>query len=74
MARLTPSLRLAIFALGAAAASLTLSGASYAQSCGEDLKKLSEKRAVELNRINGIVKAGKGKPIDPEISAASRPV
>lgn len=66
MARLTPTTRLALFVFGLAAGSVTLTAASFAeQSCGEDLKRLSEKRTAELDRVNGLVRAAKGKPIDP---------
>jgi hypothetical protein len=66
MAPLTPTIRLALFVFGLAAASATLTGASFAQqNCGEDLKRLSEKRTTELDRVNGLVRAAKGKPIDP---------
>ena len=53
MARLSPFFRPTLLILAFAAASLSLVGASYAQSCGDDLKRLSEKREVELNRVNG---------------------
>lgn len=66
MARLTPTTRLALLVFGLAAGSVTLTAASFAeQSCGEDLKRLSEKRTAELDRVNGLVRAAKGKPIDP---------
>jgi hypothetical protein len=66
MARFTPPIRLALFACGLAAGSLTLSAASFAQqSCADDLKRLSDKRGVELDKINALVKAAKGKPMNP---------
>jgi hypothetical protein len=66
MARLTPPIRLALFVFALAAASSALCAASFAQqSCGDDLKHLSEKRQAELERVNGMVKAAKGKPMDP---------
>jgi hypothetical protein len=67
MARLTPPIRLALFALALAAGSLTWSHAAFAQdaSCADDLKRLSEKRQVELERVNGMVRAAKGKALDP---------
>jgi len=66
MAPLKPSIRLALFVFGLAAGPVTLTKASFAQqSCGEDLKRLSEKRAAELDRVNGMVRAAKGKPMDP---------
>jgi hypothetical protein len=66
MAPFSPFIRLTLFAFGLAAASLSLSGVAHAQSCGDDLKRLSEKREAELNRVNGLVKAPKGKPMNPE--------
>jgi hypothetical protein len=66
MAPLKPSIRLALFVFGLGAGPVTLTKASFAQqSCGEDLKRLSEKRAAELDRVNGMVRAAKGKPMDP---------
>jgi hypothetical protein len=66
MAHLTPPIRLALFVFGLTAGSLTLSAASLAQqSCGDDLKRLSEKRQAELNRVNQLVVAAKGKPLNP---------
>jgi hypothetical protein len=44
-----------------------LSAPSFAQSCGDDLKRLSQKREAELTRINALIKSGKGKPINPEV-------
>ena len=68
MARPTPTIRLALFVFTLAAGAVTLSGASFAQqSCGDDLKRLSEKRASELTRVNNLVRAAKGKPLDPVI-------
>jgi hypothetical protein len=66
MARFTPPIRLALFVFGLAAGSLFVNAAAFAeQNCGEDLKRLSQKREVELTRINGLVAAAKGKPLDP---------
>ncbi len=66
MARLTPTIRLALFVFAVGAGDVTLTSASLAQqSCGEDLKRLSEKREVELTRVNNMVRAAKGKPINP---------
>jgi hypothetical protein len=66
MAALTPTIRLALFAFGLAGCAATLTDAAFAQqSCGEDLKRLSEKREAELTRVNNLVRAAKGKPIDP---------
>jgi hypothetical protein len=66
MARATPPIRLALFVFGLTASSLMLNATAFAdQNCGEDLKRLSLKRETELLRINGLVHAAKGKPLDP---------
>jgi hypothetical protein len=66
MAQLTPPIRFALFGLALAAGSLSMNGASRAQqSCGDDLKRLSDKRTVELTKINQMVQAAKGKPMNP---------
>jgi len=68
MAHLTPPIRLALAVFGLTAGSLTLSATSFAQqSCGDDLKRLSDKRGVELNHINQMVQASKGKPMNPVV-------
>ena len=38
---------------------------SFAQSCGDDLKQLAQRREAQLVSINTLVKAAKGKPLDP---------
>ncbi len=40
---------------------------ALAQSCGDDLQKLSEKRAAALQSINAMVAAAKGKQLDPTV-------
>jgi hypothetical protein len=68
MARVTPPIRLALFVFGLAAGSLFVNATAFAdQSCGDDLKRLSQKREAELIRINGLVHAAKGKPLDPTV-------
>jgi hypothetical protein len=68
MAALAPTIRLVLFAFALTACAFTLTGAAFAQqSCGEDLKRLSEKREAELTRVNNLVRAAKGKPIDPSM-------
>jgi hypothetical protein len=68
MARITPPIRLALFVFALVAGSSTLNATAFAeQNCGDDLKRLSEKREVELTRINGLVHAAKGKPLDPTV-------
>jgi hypothetical protein len=71
MARLTPFGRLGLLAVGALIGSLLLSAAALADgSCADDLKKLTDRRVVELNDINALAAAGKKKPIDPTIFCA----
>ena len=66
MARATPPIRLALSLFALVAGSLMLNATAFAdQNCGEDLKRLSMKREAELTRINGLVHAAKGKPLDP---------
>jgi hypothetical protein len=68
MARQSPPIRLALFLSGLVAGSLILSTTVFAQqTCGEDIKRLSAKREAELNKVNGIVHAAKGKPLDPAL-------
>jgi hypothetical protein len=68
MALCTPRARSGLIALGLMAGYMGLSATALAQqSCGEDLKKLTDKRQVELTRINALVAAAKGKPMDPEV-------
>jgi hypothetical protein len=54
---------------------LSLGGAgwvtpSHAQSCGEDLQKLAQRRETELAVINNMVKAAHGKQLDPTVFCA----
>ena len=66
MAPRTPLIRLGLFACGLILGSVCLSATSFAQqSCGEDIKRMTEKREVELKRVNTLVASYKGKPIDP---------
>ena len=58
-----------------AAFALALAGAAWAapalaQSCGDDLQKLSTRREAEMATINDLVKAAKGKQVDPSIFCA----
>jgi hypothetical protein len=67
MARQPPPERVALFVVFGLMAGLLATGApAFAQqACGDDLKKLSSKREAELNKVNGLVAAAKGKPMDP---------
>jgi hypothetical protein len=68
MAPRTPPIRLGLFICGLTAGFVGLSATSFAQqSCGEDIKRLTEKRQAELNRVNAMVAAAKGKPMDPSV-------
>ena len=55
---------------------LSLGGAAWAipsfaqQSCGEDLQKLAQRRAAELETINNLVKSAHGKQLDPAVFCA----
>jgi len=54
---------------------LALAGAAcvapaLAQSCGEDLQKLTQRREAEMAAINGLVKQAKGKQLDPTVFCA----
>ena len=60
-----------------AMASLTLALAAavwaapaFAQSCGDDLQKLSQRRETEMATINALVKSAKGKQLDPTVFCA----
>jgi len=73
MARPTTPFRLALFVFALMASSvITSATTAYAQqqSCGDDIKRLSTKREAELNRVNNVVKAAKGKALDPAVFCA----
>ena len=38
-----------------------------AQSCGDDLQKMAQKREAAMQGINSVVAAAHGKPLDPEV-------
>ena len=51
---------------------LALAGAAWAvpalaQSCGDDLQKLAQRREAEMATINTLIKAAKGKQLDPSV-------
>jgi hypothetical protein len=51
-------------------ASLALAGMAWtapalAQSCGDDMQKLAQRRETELSTINELIKSAKGKQLDP---------
>jgi len=59
------STALATFAL--ALAGVAWAAPALAQSCGDDLQKLSQRREAEMATISALVKAAKGKQLDPSI-------
>jgi hypothetical protein len=40
------------------------------ESCGDDLQKLAQRREVELETINNLVKSAHGKQLDPTVFCA----
>ena len=58
-------LRLA--AIGFALGAISAATPALAQSCGDDLQKLAQKREAAMQSINGVVAAAHGKPLDPAI-------
>ncbi|MGA2487659.1 MAG: hypothetical protein ABSF49_16970 [Roseiarcus sp.] len=55
-----------------ASLALALAGAAWAapalaQSCSDDLQKLSQRRETEMATINTLIKAAKGKQLDPSV-------
>ena len=58
-----------------ASLALALAGAAWAapalaQSCGDDLQKLAQRREAEMATINTLIKAAKGKQLDPAVFCA----
>ena len=58
-----------------ASLALALAGAAWAapalaQSCSDDLQKLSQRRETEMATINAVIKAAKGKQLDPTVFCA----
>jgi hypothetical protein len=58
-----------------ASLALALAGAAWAapalaQSCGDDLQKLAQRRESEMATINAFIKAAKGKQLDPIVFCA----
>ena len=62
------SIAMASFALALAGA--TWAAPALAQSCGDDLQKLSQRRETEMATINTLIKAAKGKQLDPNVFCA----
>ncbi len=59
------STAMASFALALAGAAWT--APALAQSCGEDMQKLSQRREAELGTINALIKANGHKQLDPTV-------
>ena len=57
-------------ALALALVSTAYVAPALAQSCGEDLQKLAQKREAEMATINSLIKQSKGKQLDPSIFCA----
>ena len=58
-----------------ASLALALAGAAWAtpalaQSCGDDMQKLSQRREAEMASINDLIKSAKGKQLDPAVFCA----
>jgi hypothetical protein len=51
-------------------ACLAAAGVAHAQSCQEDFQKLSERRMAQIQALNNLGKAGKGK-MDPTAACAT---
>jgi len=52
-------------ALGLALVSAVCAAPALAQSCSEDVQKLSQRRDAEMTTINNLVKQAHGKQLDP---------
>ncbi len=52
------------------AALIGFASPAFAQSCGDELQKLSKQREAALQTINGMVAASKGKQLDPAVFCA----
>jgi hypothetical protein len=68
MALRTSPFRLAFLVFGLMAGSAVFGASAFAQQiCGNDIARLTKAREVELDRINGVVRAAKGKRLDPAV-------
>ncbi len=59
-----------IMVAGLSLAGVAWAAPSFAQSCNEDLQKLAQRRTAEMSTINDMIKAAKGKPLDPTMFCA----
>lgn len=53
--------------LGLFIALLAAPSAALAQDCQTDLQKLQQQREAQIAMVNNLVKASKGKPLDPNV-------
>ena len=60
----------AMASLALALAGVAWAAPALAQSCGDDLQKLAQRREAEMATINAIIKASKGKQLDPTVFCA----
>jgi hypothetical protein len=60
----------AMASLALALAGVAWAAPALAQSCGDDLQKLAQRREAEMATINAIIKASKGKQLDPSVFCA----
>jgi hypothetical protein len=60
----------AMASLALALAGLAWATPTFAQSCGDDMQKLSQRREAEMATINTLIKASKGKQLDPTVFCA----
>jgi hypothetical protein len=56
---------IAMASFASALAGVAWAAPALAQSCGDDLQKLSQRRETEMATINALIKAAKGKQLDP---------
>ena len=69
------SLMRLLFTLATLGVATAFAAPALAQSCGEDLQKLSEKRAAAMASVNAMAAASKGKQLDPlAFCAKSQPL
>ena len=57
----------AMASLALALAGVAWTAPALAQSCGDDMQKLAQRRETELATINALVKSAKGKQLDPTV-------
>ena len=57
----------AIASLALALAGAAWAAPAFAQSCGDDMQKLSQRREAEMATMGSVIKAAKGKQVDPTV-------